>query len=169
MSKSKKRVLIVAGIALLLAVTISVCYFIFTKDSKTDLVYDDNATTGMMPGTDIDKRKEELQEMLDRSMIAFSINTSPVFINGTSEGNLLIENPGNNAKLLKISIQINDTEEEVYTSNYLKPGTYIESAKLDKVLEKGTYDATAYFSAYEEDTGKYIGKTGAQIAITVQN
>lgn len=169
MSKSKKRVLIVAGIALLLAVTISVCYFIFTKDSKTDLVYDDNATTGMMPGTDIDKRKEELQEMLDRSMIAFSINTSPVFINGTSEGNLLIENPGNNAKLLKISIQINDTEEEVYTSNYLKPGTYIESAKLDKVLEKGTYDATAYFSAYEEDTGEYIGKTGAQIAITVQN
>lgn len=107
--------------------------------------------------------------MLDRSMIAFSINTSPVFINGTSEGNLLIENPGNNAKLLKISIQINDTEEEVYTSNYLKPGTYIESAKLDKVLEKGTYDATAYFSAYEEETGEYIGKTGAQIAITVQN
>lgn len=169
MSKSKKRALIVAGIALLLAVTISVCYFIFTKNSKTDLVYDDNATTGIMPGTDIDKRKEELQEMLDRSMIAFSINTSPVFINGTSEGNLLIENPGNNAKLLKISIQINDTEEEVYTSNYLKPGTYIESAKLDKVLEKGTYDATAYFSAYEEETGEYIGKTGAQIAITVQN
>ena len=169
MSKSKKRVLIVAGIALLLAVTISVCYFIFTKNSKTDLVYDDNATTGIMPGTDIDKRKEELQEMLDRSMIAFSINTSPVFINGTSEGNLLIENPGNNAKLLKISIQINDTEEEVYTSNYFNPGTYIESAKLDKVLEKGTYDATAYFSAYEEETGEYIGKTGAQIAITVQN
>ena len=169
MSKSKKRVLIVAGIALLLAVTISVCYFIFTKNSKTDLVYDDNATTGIMPGTDIDKRKEELQEMLDRSMIAFSINTSPVFINGTSEGNLLIENPGNNAKLLKISIQINDTEEEVYTSNYLKPGTYIESAKLDKVLEKWTYDAPAYCSAYEEETGEYIGKTGAQIAITVQN
>ena len=168
MSKSKKRVLIVAGIALLLAVTISVCYFIFTKNSKTDLVYDDNATTGIMPGTDIDKRKEELQEMLDRSMIAFSINTSPVFINGTSEGNLLIENPGNNAKLMKISIQIKDTEEEFYTSNYLKPGTYIESAKLDKVLEKGTYDATAYFSAYEEETGEYIGKTGAQIAITVQ-
>ena len=169
MSNGKKRTLIVVGAALLIAVTISVCYFIFTKESKTDLVYDDNATTGIMPGTDIEQRKKELQEMLDRSMIAFSINTSPVFIDGTSEGNLLIENPGNNAKLLKISIQINDTEEEVYTSNFLKPGTYIESAKLDKVLEKGTYDATAYFSAYEEDTGEYIGRTGAQIAITVQN
>lgn len=169
MSKSKKKVLIVAAAALLIAITISVCYFIFTKESKTELVYDDNATTGIMPGTDIEERKKELQEMLDRSMIAFSINTSPVFVDGTSEGNLLIENPGNNAKLLKISIQINDTEEEVYTSNFLKPGTYIESVKLDKVLEKGTYDATAYFSAYEEDTGNYIGRTGAQIAITVQN
>ena len=107
--------------------------------------------------------------MLDNSMIAFSINTSPVFLNGTSEGNLLIENPGNNAKLLRISILINDTDEEIYSSNYLKPGTYIEAAKLNKVLEKGTYDATAYFSAYEEETGEYIGQTGAQIEITVQN
>ncbi len=169
MSKGKKRTLIAVGAVLLVAITISICYFMFTKKSETELVYDDNATTGIMPGTDIEERKKELQEMLDRSMIAFSINTSPVFADGTSEGNLLIENPGNNAKLLKISIQINDTEEEIYTSNFLKPGTYIENVKLDKVLEKGTYDATAYFSAYEEDTGNYIGRTGAQIAITVQN
>lgn len=66
-------------------------------------------------------------------------------------------------------IVINDTGEEVYASKYIKPGTYIESAKLDKVLEKGTYDATAYFSAFEEESAAYIGQTGAQIAITVQN
>ena len=102
-------------------------------------------------------------------MIAFSINTSPVFLNGTSEGNLLIENPGNNAKLIKVSLVINKTNEEVYASKYLKPGTYIENVKLDKVLKKGTYDATAYFSAYDEETTEYIGKTGAQITLTVQN
>ena len=106
---------------------------------------------------------------LCKSKIAFSINTSPVFLNGTAKGNLLIENPGNNAKLLKVSIKIDDTEEEVYASNYLKPGTYIESVALDKVLEKGTYNATAYFLAYDETDGEYIGQTGAQITITVQN
>lgn len=170
MSKSKKRILLIAGIILLVAATITACYFIFSnKEEDTGLVYEDNATVGDMPGVDIDERRKQLQEMLDESMIAFSINTSPVFLNGTSEGNLLIENPGNNAKLLKISIVINDTDEEVYSSNFLKPGTYIENAKLDKVLEKGTYDATAYFSAYKEDTGDYIGRTGAQLAITVQN
>ena len=67
--------------------------------------------------------------------------------------------------MLKVSIIVDNTEEEVYASKFLKPGTYIENVKLDKVLEKGTYSATAYFKAYEED----IGQTGAQITITVQN
>lgn len=170
MSKGKKRALSIAGVLLLLALTVGICYYIFTKDKeKTDLLYEDNATTGIMPGIDIDQRRAELQELLDRSMIAFSVNTSPVFQDGTSKGNLLIENPGNNAKLLRINILINDTEEEVYSTNFLKPGTYIESDKLDKVLEKGSYDATVYFSAYDEETGEYIGQTGAQIVINVQN
>ncbi len=169
MSKGKKRALTIFGIALLIAATVAICYYLFHKDGKPDLEFDDNASTGILPGVDIDARRKELQDMLDRSMIAFSINTSPVFLNGTSEGNLLIENPGNNAKLIKVNIQIDDTGEEIYASKFLKPGTYIENVKLDKVLEKGTYDATAFFSAYEEETGEYIGQTGAQIAITVQN
>lgn len=169
MSKGKKRALVIAGILLLLILTIAVCYFLFTGKDDEDLLYDDNATAGIMPGVDVDERRKELQNLLDRSMIAFSINTSPVFLNGTSEGNLLIENPGNNAKLLRVSILINETDEEIYASRYLKPGTYIENVKLDKVLEKGTYNATAYFLAYEEDSGEYIGQTGAQITITVQN
>lgn len=169
MSKRKKQFLIAAGIILLIALTVLICYFLFSKKEKQNLQYDDNATVGILPGVDVEKRRKELQDALDRSMIAFSINTSPVFLNGTSKGNLLIENPGNNAKLLKVRITIDGTEEEVYASNYLKPGTYIESVALDKVLEKGTYDATAYFQAYDETNGEYIGQTGAQITITVQN
>ncbi len=169
MSKSKKRVLTVTGILVLIAATVVVCYILFRPKDDPGILYDNNASTGILPGIDIDERRKQLQEMLDRSMIAFSINTSPVFLNGTSEGNLLIENPGNNAKLLQVRIVINDTGEEIYASKYIKPGTYIESAKLDKVLEKGTYDATAYFSAFEEESAAYIGQTGAQIAITVQN
>lgn len=169
MSKRKKQLLSAAGGTLLVALTVLICYFVFTKNEDLDLKYDDNATVGIMPGIDLDARRKELQDALDRSMIAYSINTSPVFLNGTSKGNLLIENPGNNAKLLRVSIKIDSTQEEIYSSEYLKPGTYIESVALDKVLEKGTYDATAYFLAYDETDGKYIGETGAQITITVQN
>lgn len=169
MNKGKKQLLTITGIALLIALTVLTCYFIFSHKDNPNLLYDDNATVGILPGIDVDERQKQLQDALDRSLIAFSINTSPVFLNGTSKGNLLIENPGNNAKLLKVRIKIDDTEEEVYASNYLKPGTYIDSVSLDKVLEKGTYDATAYFSAYDEANGEYIGETGAQITITVQN
>ncbi len=169
MSKSKKRIGIIVGIVLLIALTVLICYFLFTKKEENNLLFDDNATVGIMPGVDIDARRQELQNILDKSMIAFSINTSPVFLNGTSEGNLLIENPGNNAKLIQVSIRINDTDEEIYASKYLKPGTYIQAAKLDKVLEKGSYNATAYFSAYDEETTEFIGQVGAQLTITVQN
>lgn len=169
MSKTKKRILIAAAILLLIAATVCICYFLFTKNEEENLLYDTNASVGIMPGVDIEARKAELQNIVDRNMIAFSINTSPVFLNGTSKGNLLIENPGNNAKLLKVSIFLTETNEEIYASKFLKPGTYIESVGLDKVLEKGTYNATAYFSAYDEETTEFIGQVGAQITITVQN
>ena len=165
----KKTGLYLAGMCLMMAVTAVICWYLFHKKEETGLVFDDNASVGVLPGIDIDERRKQLQEELDDSLIAFSINTSPVFLNGTAKGNLLIENPGNNAKLLRVSIIADDTQEELYSSGYLKPGTYIENAKLDKVLEKGSYPATAYFSAYDEATAKYIGQTGAQITVTVQN
>ena len=169
MRRIKKTGLYLAGMCLMMAVTAVICWYLFHKKEETGLVFDDNASVGVLPGIDIDERRKQLQEELDDSLIAFSINTSPVFLNGTAKGNLLIENPGNNAKLLRVSIIADDTQEELYSSGYLKPGTYIENAKLDKVLEKGSYPATAYFSAYDEATAKYIGQTGAQITVTVQN
>lgn len=170
MKKTKKQNLMVIGMIALIVFTVVICYFLFYKNQSRDpLQYDDNAVSGVMPGVDLDERRKELQQILDENLIAFSINTTPVFLNGTTEGNLLIENPGNNAKLLKITIVMNDTDEEIYASNYLKPGSYIESAKLSKVLEKGTYEATAYFSAYDEETAEYIGRTGAAITLSIEN
>lgn len=169
MSGRSKKILAVVGVLLLLLLIAASYFYLSHRYMKDDLEYDDNATTGILPGVDIDERRKELQEIVDRNMIAFSVNTSPVFLNGTSKGNLLIENPGNNKKLLKASITIDETKEEVYASKYLKPGTYIENAKLDKVLKKGRYNATVHISAYDEETTEYIGQTGAQIVLTVQN
>ena len=86
MSKGKKRALIVVIVILLILLTIGICYFLFTKKDNKNLEYDDNATTGIMPGVDVDERRKELQTLLDRSMIAFSINTSPVFLKGNRRG-----------------------------------------------------------------------------------
>ena len=109
----------------------------------------------------------QLQEQLDEGMIAFSINGSPVFANGGAEGNLMLENPGNNAKLLVVEIYIDDTQELVYQSKAIPVGSYIENVRLDKVLEAGEYQATAYFKAYREEDQSFIGQAGAAIKITV--
>lgn len=164
--KSSKLILIL--LLIIAATVVGILYYV-TQNKNSGLVMEDNATIGDMPGVDMEQRKKELQKQLDESMIAFSINTSPVFSSGTSEGNLMIENPGNNAKLLVAEVYLTESNELIYTSKALKPGSYLENVKLDKVLEAGNYDATVYFKAYTEDTQEYIGQTGAAVAITVQN
>lgn len=70
---------------------------------------EENAVVGVMPGVDLAKRKAKLQEMLDKTMIAFSINANPEFKNGNSRGNLLIENSPHNNKLIGTEIYLKNT------------------------------------------------------------
>lgn len=165
-TKSRKRAVVVAIIICILLILGLIAFFVLRGEDNS-LELDDNATIGIMPGIDIAQRQAELQEQLDEAMIAFSINTNPVFESGSSEGSLMLENPANNAKLIVVEIYIDDTEELVYKSKAIPAGSYIESARLDKVLEPGEYAATAYFNAYREDDQSYIGRSGAAIKITV--
>ena len=164
--KQSKKPLVTVCLCLL-AVVAGGAAFWLTREDTDPLALDDNATMGVRPGIDITERQAQLQEQLDESMIAFSINTSPVFATGGSEGNLMLENPEHNAKLLVAEIYLDDTQELIYQSKAIPAGAYIENAMLDKVLEPGEYQATAYFKAYREDDRSFIGQAGAAIKITV--
>lgn len=161
-----KQLLLLLGGGVLIAVCVAAAIR-GQGPAGSGLELDDNATMGVMPGVDLEQRREELQEILDEGMIAFSVNTSPVFESGRSEGNLMLENPENNAKLLVAEIYTDDTNELIYSSKALLPGSYIENVRLDKVLEPGQYSATVYFKAYRESDESYIGQSGAGITITV--
>lgn len=161
----KQLLLLLGGV---LAVVICVVAVTRTQAPETTgLELDDNATMGILPGIDVEQRQLELQEILDESMIAFSVNTSPVFESGRSAGNLMLENPENNAKLLVAEIYVDEGNELVYTSKAIAPGSYIENVTLDKVLEPGDYPATVYFKAYRESDESFIGQSGAAITISV--
>ena len=160
----KKRLLPVCAICVLLVAAV----LLFRSRKPDDsLELADNATMGILPGVDLEQRQAELQQLLDESMISFSINTSPVFETGGAEGNLMLENPANNAKLLVVEIYIDDTQELIYQSKALPAGSYIENTKLDKLLEPGSYDATAYFKAYREADHSYIGQVGADLTLSI--
>ena len=155
-----------AACAVCLVVAAGLAVFALKKPGNS-LELDDNATMGILPGVDVAQRQQELQQQLDETMIAFSINASPVFASGSAEGNLMLENPEHNAKLLVAEIYLDDTQELIYQSKAIPAGAYIENAMLDKVLEPGEYQATAYFKAYREDDRSFIGQAGAAIKITV--
>ena len=162
--KEKKWLLPVccAAVALVLVGVV-----ILRAPSRNTLELDDNATMGPLPGIDMEQRQKELQQQLDETMVAFSINSSPVFASGRAEGNLMLENPETNAKLLVVEIHLDITDEINYQTKALPVGSYIETARLDKVLDPGTYPATAYFKAYRESDQTFVGQAGAAITISV--
>lgn len=160
----KNRILTACAACALLA---AAAVFLANRDPGGSLELADNATMGILPGADLAQRQTELQQELDESLISFSINTSPVFESGGSEGNLMLENPANNAKLLVVEIYRKDTQELLYQSKALPAGSYIENARLDKLLEPGSYEAIAYFKAYRETDHSYIGQAGAGLTLSV--
>lgn len=120
-----------------------------------------------------DYSQEELQAMLaervDEGMIAFSLNTQMLLKGPDAEAPILFENPGNNAKLLKLEITRDDTGETVYSTGYLAPGSYVDSDRLDVRLEPGSYTCTALIRSYRQDTKKLLGQAAAEVTISVQD
>lgn len=127
-----------------------------------------NAVVGAMPGKTDEQIQEELNRKVEEKMIAFSINSHPVYPDGKTAGNILFENPSSNNKLTKMELYRDDTGEKIYETGLLRPGSYVPEAKLDKNLEAGDYTCTAYIYAYRLGDETYIGKVAAGITITVQ-
>lgn len=167
----KKIGIILICVVVASGITTFAAYMLLSDQGQPSaaLEFEDNATVGVMPGVDLAKRKEELQEKLDQTKIAFSINTNPEFYDGTAKGNLMIENPQHNNKYLVAEIYLVDNNELIYQSKALKPGTYLETVNLDKALQKGEYRAIAYFKGYDLDSEQYVGQTGAEITLHIDN
>lgn len=166
-ASKKRKGRLLAALCAVCVLAAAAGFYLALRSPSDSLELDENANIGLLPGIDVAQRQAELQELLDESMIVFTINTNPVFENGGSEGNLMLENPVNNAKLLVVELYLDETEELIYKTKALPAGSYIENARLDKLLEPGDYPATAYFKAYREDDHSYIGQVGAALTLHV--
>lgn len=131
------------------------------------LVYDSSAVEGGWDEADTDSIVESLNEKVEEGMINISMNTSPNFANGTSEGNLMIVNESVNRYPQVVEITRNDTGEVIYKSGGIPVGSKIEAAKLLVDLDKGVYECTAMFYNVDPTTGNYLGCAGAIIHLTV--
>lgn len=157
-----------AALCFLAALLVAAVALGIWANRRAGLEMENNATMGLMPGVDMAARLAQLQEELDESKIAFSINTAPLFAHGAAQGNLLLENPSNNNKLITAEIVLDETQETLYQSKALPPGSYLQNVTLSRVLPKGDYAATVYLRAYRLETQELIGQTGAAVTLTVQ-
>ena len=155
-----------------LAVLAASWYYIHTRsqplpaaEQPASLVAEGNVKTGTLHNPE--ERQKELNQIVEEGMLAFSINATPFMKNGASTANLLVENPPGNGKRFTITIERDDTGEEIYRSGYLDPEQYIDNVPLDVELPKGEYPCTAYFDAYRLSDDGYIGRAGAQITLYV--
>ncbi len=132
------------------------------------IVYDDGAVEGGWDEADTEKIIASLNEKVEEGMINISMNTSPTFKDGTSEGNLMIVNEGINRYPQMVEIIRSDTGKTIYKSGAIPVGSKIESDTLDVDLEAGDYECTAMFHNLDPETGVSLGCAGAIIHITVQ-
>ncbi|MGL6202152.1 MAG: hypothetical protein ACRC3H_24825 [Lachnospiraceae bacterium] len=137
--KKKKRAIII--IIILLAIIAAI---IIWRMNTSPPGLSSGLKEGDLPGAEAAEHAEEDQ-------ITMQINAAPVFEDGESEGNLDIGNPDINEYDLIVEITLNDSGEKLYESERIPPGYYIDNDKLQKVLSKGTYEATAKLTYYDGD------------------
>lgn len=161
--KRAKIIALAVAVVLLLALVAAGLWYC-NRPADDGLAADPNVKVGSITGT-----TEDLDKIVDEGMLTFSINSTPVFDNGTAGGNLMIENPDINNNRFTVKITRDDTGETVYESGALDPGQYIDDVPLDVALPAGEYTCTATFTTYKLSDNSPIGQAAAGLTITVLN
>ena len=170
---SKKETYKKVGIGVGLVIVVAVIILLLLRscgapaNDPGGIEFDPSATEGGWDEADTDEIIAGLNEKVEEGMINISMNTSPVFADGTSKGSLMIVNEEVNNYPQVVEISRDDTGELIYKSGAIPVGSKIESAKLSVDLDPGTYKCTALFYNVDPDTGDYLGCAGAIITVTV--
>lgn len=108
----------------------------------------------------------ELAKTIEEGMFRISIASKIV---ATEDGwaDVRIENNQTNRYLMQVTIYLDETGEEIYATDLIDPGYYIQSTQFDKPLKAGDYDATAVFTALYTDSEEIVGTAGANVKIIV--
>lgn len=164
----KLAVLILLLLALFAMMTAGALYFLM--EYRQGKVAGGQRETAAIQGSLKTMTQQEIQDELNRiveeGMFRISIASAIV---GEENGKMemRIENNAANRYLMRVSIVLDETGEEVYTTDTIDPGYHIMEDALDKPLPAGQYPATAIFTALYPDTGAIVGTAGAQVTLYV--
>lgn len=122
---------------------------------------------GQLDGKTAEEIQAELDRVVEEGMFNISIAAIVEFADGTSPGDLRIENVPGNPYLMKVDIQRQDNGERIYETDIIEQNHHIQSDVLDADLDPGTYECIARFHALDPDTEEEVGQAAAAMTIKV--
>ncbi|WP_101721356.1 hypothetical protein [Eggerthella timonensis] len=169
--RARRRRRVIAAVCSLLVVAVvgagALWYFNPFEESGGGRYHNPNADVGQLEGKTPEEIQAELNRVVEEGMFNISIAEVLSFPDGTSEGDVRIENVPNNNYLMDVTVKLDETGEEVYESGILEPNHHITKGTLKVDLDKGTYPATAVFTALDPETEAVVGEAAAEVTIMV--
>ena len=162
-NKEKKKVspLTIILCALLVAAIAVIAILMLHKDKP-----EDNTPSVIGGGEPIPDAQNVPKDVGNTHLPAYSALT---FEAGTKEQNDILQNPGENSCLIRISLVLQDGT-TIYTSELIRPGYYSKPITLIAPMERGLYrDVTLQYECFTDDEAQLpLNGATAKLDITVQ-
>lgn len=108
------------------------------------------------------------EDQKEPSYFMIQVNAGPTVSRSGKRCNLMIGNPTENEQYVKVKLILDDTGEELFCSDILKPGERNAYVELERVPEAGEHTATAVFMVYDSETMEQMTEIDAGVLLTVE-
>ena len=157
--KNKKRILILSGSILVIAIIAVGLYFLLTKkDSDSDIKPDPDPTT--TAETDSVAEKPEGIRIPGYPRITIQADTKDVTMN--------LINPEGNPCYFTFEIVLTEENETIYVSEMVEPGKAVTDVTLSRALEKGEYPAVIKITTTSLEDGLAMNGANVETVLVVQ-
>ena len=167
--KSRSQTIIVCLLILFFILLVAVGAFLILQPASPQQIEARFQVEGLDPnaitGTPSEAPRKETSP--GEGMFSCRLDTSPTF--GTDGiGQMLLQNPAFNEYLMLLELT-DETGQVICRSGYLAPNQYLEIVQLQKPLDMGTYQGTAYINAIDPETLQYVDAFTVPVTIQVEN
>lgn len=162
--------LVVIGIVVVIAILIGVIAVLVNKLNNTTKV-EQQEKKSVITAENIEEVLEDMEDLPDYIPKNYTVTQSSdwVFPDGSSEStNAYVENSTDNETPMYFDLQVDKTGDIVYSSPVLELGAKIQNFKLDKPLEKGTYECTIIYHLIDDDQNE-LTHVNVGVNIKVEN
>lgn len=169
-SGKKKKIVIIlvlCVIVILIAVIVAMAFLLLKKEKPEGI--NEGAKTYVMDEGNYQQIMEDMTEQVQEGYFETYMTTEWTFPDGGSEAtDAMLGNSPNNTKPIRCELLLDETGEKLFETNVLPVGTLVSPIKLNRDLEKGTYDATCMIYLMNENAdGTFEDYSSAGFKVTL--